>query len=294
MNDMSSSNEERRLQAETNRRVGAQIPKWVWDSVVSIVLMASDKSLHHFATGALFQVGDQRFVVTAAHSIRIAEGAGKTIGITCGSNSFVAVSGNWICSAPFQYGSVADPFDVAVYRLPDELVPRFNSQRFIQLSEVNFDVPTSGVFVLFGFPGIWVAPSRNDDEKLIIKPLEYTAISYSGDLATIEGYQPKLHFLLDADSKGISLSDGSRAEIHKRDGSPAAFPRDLKGISGCPVWLVGDQNIATGNWHNVRVGVAGVQSAVYQESGAIRVTRWIAVTTLIHEAFPELRSALTI
>jgi hypothetical protein len=289
---MSNSDEVRRLQAKANGQVGTHIPRWAWDSVVSIVLV-SEKTLHQFATGALFQVGDQRFVVTAAHSIRIASGYGKTIGITCGSDSFLAVSGNWICSEPFQYDSVEDPFDIAVFRIPDEFVPRFHSQRFIQLSEVNFDVLSSGVFVLFGYPGIWAVPSRSDDEKLIIKPLEYTAIGYAG-LASIEGYQPKLHFLLDANSEGISLSDGSRAELLKGDGSPAAFPRDLKGISGCPVWLVGDQRVPAGDWQSLPAGLAGVQTGVYQENGVIRVTRWIAVTTLIHAAFPELRSALSL
>lgn len=288
-----TDDEKRRLQAETNRKLGSQVPRWAWDSVVSIVL-SSKRALYQFATGSLFQVADQQFVVTAAHSLRIAAVYGKTIVISCGSDSFMSPSGDWICSAPFQYGSVEDPLDIAVYRIPDELVARFNRQRFIQLSEVNFDVLPSGVFVLFAYPGIWAAPSRSDDEKLKIKPLEYTAIAYSRDLAAVEGYQPKLHILLDADSKEITLSDGSRTELRKGDGSQAVFPKDLKGISGCPVWLVGDQRVPIGDWQSLPVGLAGVQTGVFQESGAITVTRWIAVTTLIHEAFPELRCVLTI
>jgi hypothetical protein len=197
-----TDDEEWRLQAETNRKVGSQVPRWVWDSVVSIVL-SSKKTLHQFATGSLFQVADQRFVVTAAHSLRFAALYGKTIGISCSSDSFISPCENWILSEPFQYGSVEDTLDIAVYRIPEELVPRFNRQRFIQLSEVNFDVLSSGVFVLFGYPGIWAVPSRSDDEELKITPLEYTAIGYSGDLVSL-GYQPKLHFLLDADSKGIT------------------------------------------------------------------------------------------
>src|ERR1700733_968912 len=251
-----ADDQERRLQAKTNGKVGSQIPRWVWDSVVSIVL-SSKKTLYQYATGTLFQVADQRFVVTAAHSIRLASGYGKTIGVACGSDSFMSTSGNWICSEPFQYGSVEDPFDIAVYRIPDESVPRFNQQRFIQLSEVSFDVLSSGIFVLFGYPGIWSVPSRSDNEKLKIKPLEYMAIGYGGDLSSIEGYQPKLHFLLDADSKGISLADGSRAELRKSDGSRATFPRDLKGISGCPVWLAGDQRVSVGDWQRLPVGLAG-------------------------------------
>jgi hypothetical protein len=285
--------DKRRLQERANARVGAHIPRWVWDSVVSVVIV-SNKTLYQFATGSLFQVANQRFVVTAAHSIRIAFSYDKTIGVTCGPDSFITTSGDWTCSEPFQYGSIEDPFDIAVYPIPDKFISKFNTKRFIQLAQVNFDVQPSGIFALFGYPGIWSAPSRSNDEKLKITPLEYMAIGYSGDPSSIQGYQPKLHFLLDANSKEISLSDGSVAELRKSDGSPAIFPRDLKGISGCPVWLAGDQRIPPEDWQSLPVGLAGVQTSVYQESGVIRVTRWIAVTTLIHEAFPELRHALTI
>ncbi len=60
----------------------------------------------------------------------------------------------------------------------------------------------------------------------------------------INGYQPKLYFLLDADSKGVSLSDGSRTELRKSDGSRATFPRDLKGINGV-FWVVGGGSAGT-------------------------------------------------
>jgi len=35
--------------------------------------------------------------------------------------------------------------------------------------------------------------------------------------------------------------------------------------------------------------LAGIVTGVYQANGAIRATRWTAVTTLVSEAFPELR-----
>lgn len=281
-----TDHDKQRLQAMTNRKIGSHIPRWIWSSVVSIVLI-NKKILHQFATGMLFQVANRRFVVTAAHSIRIASAHNKTIGVTCASDSFMAIGGDWICSEPFQYGSIEDPFDIAVYPIPDELVSRFKMQRFIQLSQVNFDVLSSGIFAMFGYPGIWTVPSKNEDEKLKLTPFEYTAIGYSDDVSSIQGYQPKLHFLLDANSNGISLSNGSPAELRKGDGSPVVFPRDLKGISGCPVWVFGDQHTPTEVWPSLPSGLAGVQTGVYQESGVIRVTRWIAVTTLIHEAFPE-------
>lgn len=73
-----------------------------------------------------------------------------------------------------------------------------------------------------------------------------------------------------------------------RDGQPATFPRDLRGISGCPVWAIGDLVRPVAEWRPPRV--AGVQTGAYQGSEVIRATRWVAVTTLLTEAFPNLRS----
>jgi len=289
---MPEADTDRKLQARTNRMLRSRIPSWIWDSVVSIVIL-NGKNVHQFATGILFQVAEYRFVVTAAHSIRIASAYGKSIGVTSGANSFTSITGDCVSTAPFQYGSVEDPFDIAVYRIPNELIPRFQSQRFIQLGDVSFDAPGSAVFVLCGYPGIWSVPSRHNDEKVTIKPLEYTAIQYGGSPKQIEGYQPRLHIILDANSEGTTLIDGSRGQFFKPNGSLAAFPRDMKGISGCPVWLIGDHRLPLTHWDNMPVRVVGIETCVYQETGVIRATKWIAVTTLIHEAFPELRSALT-
>ena len=38
----------------------------------------------------------------------------------------------------------------------------------------------------------------------------------------------------------------------------------------------------------------GILRSQYEESQVVRATRWVAVTTLIHEAFPELRPALNL
>jgi len=70
------------------------------------------------------------------------------------------------------------------------------------------------------------------------------------------------------------------------------MPRDLKGISGCAVWTIGDLEVPLDEWHKRRPKVAGVETGIYQSSEVVRTTKWVAVTTLIIEAFPELRPAL--
>jgi hypothetical protein len=67
------------------------------------------------------------FVVTAAHVINTAHKYSKTIGISDGADSFVSVHGNWISSAPVQYRSAEDSFDIAIYRLPADAVERLKS-----------------------------------------------------------------------------------------------------------------------------------------------------------------------
>jgi hypothetical protein len=72
------------------------------------------------------------------------------------------------------------------------------------------------------------------------------------------------------------------------------FRRGLKGISGCSVWRVGDLDIPIDRWAESSAKLTGVVCAVYQAHGAIKVTRWIAVTTLIHSAFPDLQPVLNL
>jgi len=48
------------------------------------------------------------------------------------------------------------------------------------------------------------------------------------------------------------------------------------------------------NWKKERPKVVAVQTSVYEKSRAIKATRWIAVSTLIHEAFPELRPSMNL
>ena len=66
----------------------------------------------------------------------------------------------------------------------------------------------------------------------------------------------------------------------------------LKGISGCGVWHIGDLDVPLDRWVDREAKLAGVACAVYQAHGAIKVTRWIAVTTLINAAFPDLQPVL--
>lgn len=282
--------EERSVQAQVNERIAAKIPAKAWESIVPIVV-ANPPSIHLLGTGSLFEIAGDFFVVTAAHVIKLAYEKGKTLGISDDGTSFIALGGEWFVSAPVQRDGVEDPFDVAVYRLPGRAVERLRAKRFLRRADIEFDEhsPTA-VFAVFGFPGLWSMGGGGDGETLRLKALEYVTYASSATGRTLIGFDSKYHFLLDGTAKQVALPDGSPMVFRHRDGAAATFPRDLRGISGCAVWVLGDLAVPVDEWRPAQV--VAVQTGVYQDSEVIRATRWVAVTTLLNEACPELRPAM--
>ncbi|MGH2436912.1 MAG: hypothetical protein ACRDFA_07960 [bacterium] len=231
--------------------------------------------------------------MTAAHVVQGASDAGKAVGISGGADGhFVAVAGNWVRSAPRGSGG-SDRYDLAVYRLPTEAVEKLSTARFLRLSDATFDdTGARAVYTLFGFPGVWSEPITEDIERLSVKPLEFTTYAYDGSVGAMNDCEAHLHLLLSGSSEDVTAPDGSPLEFRDRLGQLARLPVGLKGVSGCGVWHIGDLDVPIDRWGERDARVAGVLTGVYQAHGAIKATRWIAVTTLINQAFPELRPVL--
>lgn len=247
--------------------------------------------LHHAATATLFEVAGMRFLVTAAHVVRSALRAGTTIAVSDGAHSFVVVAGDWMVSA--KNGEQGDTVDIAIYRIPSSLSSRFDACTFITLDDVCSDAePPLGVYALFGFPGDWASQSLNDTEVLQLKALEYTTHTLDRSGETCIGYVPKHHILLEGDPGDITNEDGFKTRFSDRYGNKARFPIALKGMSGGPVWRLGDLSVPLDAWAGQQAKLAAVQTAVYQGNAVIQATRWAAVTTAIAVSYPELRPAI--
>jgi hypothetical protein len=94
-----------------------------------------------------------------------------------------------------------DPYDVAVCRLPPEIVEELAAVRFLRIRGVDFADPgPKAVFSLLGFPGMWSRPTRSKNERLSVRPFEFTTYAYDGDTKALTTYRPRLHLLLSADS----------------------------------------------------------------------------------------------
>jgi hypothetical protein len=276
-------------QRAINQRISRHVPRHAWQSTVPIVV-AVPPAVHQLGSGTLFQVADRQFIVTAGHVIRSAHKSGATIGVgTTTDDDLIAITGDWICTVPSE-GSGEDPYDVAVYPLPSPTADRLQDMQFLRIRDVDFDDPgPRAVFTVFGYPGLWSSASRAVEDRVIVKPLEYTTYAYDGDSKGLRGYRSDLHLLLAAGPEHNTREDGSSIEFRDRSGQPARFPIGLKGMSGCSVWHVGNLDVPIERWADRPAHVVGVETGVYQSSGVITASRWAIVTTLIHKAFPELR-----
>jgi len=124
-------------------------------------------------------------------------------------------------------------------------------------------------------------------------PFQYMTYLYDKDTKGLENYKEKYHLLFDADSIGFN-EKGKSGSFRNRDGTILQFPKELGGISGGSVWKIGNMDNPISEWKTSQVKLVAVQTSVYSESRIIKATRWIAVSTLIHEACPDLRSVMNI
>jgi hypothetical protein len=289
---LNSMDDQQYLQRTINEKVNSYVPEQAWDSTVALVIM-HENAVHQFGSGILFSIADDSFVVTAGHVVKQAQQYGKTLGISSATGFFVAVSGEWICSSEGQYGTDKDPFDIAIHRLSQDEVAKIGHKTFLRFDDIDFDSQSqTAVYTLFGFPCIWSKPSSSESDELKLKPLQYTAFAYDRMTEALEEYQERFHILLSAQQRDCSNLDGSPAQFQDLNGNDAPFPEKLSGISGCSVWRIGDLNVPIKNWDQEQSRIVAVQTGVYNSAQVIKATRWVAVSTLLHVAFPELRPAM--
>lgn len=280
-------------QAELNQLIARRLPGLAWESTVAVVV-SNKPAIHLIGTGTLFQVADARFVLTAAHVLAEPHTCNRTIGVTSSDDSFIALGGTWIGSAGTR-DSVTDPFDIAVFRLPDSALARLAGKRFVRGSDISFlDQPPSTVFAVLGFPGPWSLPIQGRDDALVLKPLEFFAVPPVNPPTDLAGFNPRYHLLVDASPTYLSDELGYATGFTDRAENDLPPSTALKGISGANIWAVADLTVPRDTWHRTTAKVVAVQTRIYPKSNLLRATRWTAVATLLHEAFPKLRPAIAL
>lgn len=253
------------------------IPSKGWDSTVAIVA-ENPQLLFQLGTGTLVRIADTFLVVTAAHVVLDAHNYNWTMGISGAQKKFIILGSDWSCS-----GEGGDPgvLDIAIHKLAQDAVTNLAGKEFINLSDLTTPSNYStGYYCLFGYPACWTKSADAHTDTLTAGGFQLTTTAYNGDTHLLSNFDPKHHFLLEADD----------LHLHAY-GSDPVFPKRLEGISGCSVWHLGDLSTPIEHWPKNRIGLAGVQTGVYR-TNIIKVTRWSSVVNLILQVFPELRPAV--
>ena len=218
----------------------------------------------------------------------------STLGISGGDDKkFIATPETWLVSPDHSENHSTDVFDVAIDSLSIDQVLKLNGASFVRIADVSFARDLrQNYFVIIGYPNIWSTVSISDHELVELRPLQYGTDAYSGSKAGLEDYDERFHLLLNARPGGLLDQSGKAVRFRTRTGFPADLPQDLQGISGCSVWSIGDPRKVPTEWSPSGSRLVGVQTGFFSGCGAIKATRWNAVTTLLHSACPDLRPVL--
>lgn len=281
--------------AQLIRAVSRIVPDLATRSTTAIVA-SKNRVLRQLGSGTLLAVADHRFIVTAAHVVLKAIEDGSTLAVSGASDGrFIPTAGTWLASPSPEGSSPADIFDVAIYQFSEEQASRLDEANFIRIGDVCFDQElSSGYFVVTGFPGIWSDVLSDTDPTIPMtsKMLQYGTVAFQGSTTGLNSYDKDAHLLLDGSPALMLDQTGNIASFRTNAGFPAQMPRDLAGISGCSVWLIGDLRSSIEQWSPKVARLVGVETGVYPSRGVIKATRWSAVTTLLYNSIPMLRPAL--
>lgn len=269
------------------------IPDLTVRSTVGLVA-SKDAVVRQIGSGTLLAVAEHRFVVTAAHVVREALHSASTMGVSGTTDGhFVAAAGRWLASGMSSEAPSLDQHDVAVYEFNATQIDRFDPAAFVRIADVAFleDLST-GFFVVTGFPAMWSTTLTATDETMNAKILQYATYALEGSTAGLDGYSPVRHFLLEASPAALIDHAGEPTSFRTRTGYSAQMPQDLRGVSGCSVWMIGDLKKPIETWSKEESRLVGIETSIYSKRSAIKATRWNAATTLLYNAIPELRPVL--
>lgn len=274
------------------RKIANYMPPLAAKSTIAII-GSRWPLIRQIGSATLLAVADAKFVVTAAHVIIQAKEHNMTIGISGRpDNGITALTGNWIVTSSTSNLS-KDQHDIAIYTLTSQESDQLSQGNFIRISDISFSSDLSaGYFLVCGYPGMWSSAPSEAETQIKSKLLQYGTYSYSRSVKGLNGYDPERHVLLEAKHGELFDHEGKITSFRTRSGYWADMPRDLAGISGCSVWMIGSMNAELKNWDINSARIIGVETGVFEQAGAIKITRWNAVLTLLHSAFPKLRPAI--
>jgi hypothetical protein len=224
------------------------------------------------ASGFLLRLADLHFLVTAKHVLDdflMVRGSPTTTPL----QTLWAVNNHTgkqftIHGKPL----TAEPYDLGMVELRQEVVEQLQGFRFLTLSEIR-PAPAQGIFVICGFP-------EESQSRTLLNAFVYITHAYDGP-------QAGLNFDLKTDLPLV----WDRSFSVSAEGSPVGMPDRLNGVSGGPTFML--ESAAEPSIENLRlVGVETATQRIDAHRHLIKVVRIEGVLVSLLRSYPDLLRVL--
>ncbi len=252
-----------------------------------VPLMVSDmgaQTMHACASGTLFQIADQHFLVTAAH---VFEQAREHFDSRLFTSDYRTKSPTVPLKECRVHHYKHAAIDVAVFELTDLVLSQIPNRIFLRLADVEFgpDVP-KGRYYLYGWP-CELTQEDKTEETVTLNSFSFVTQLHTAQVPSVRYYEPEIHVLLSTPTE----AGGSVPLL----GAQMARPGSLSGISGCSLWKACDSDTSAPTWTADDARIVGVQSsAIGTDHSIIKGVRWSAVAAIIWHEYPDLRRPMMI
>lgn len=227
----------------------------------------NEKDVHPSGSGVFFKDNENYFLITAKHILNEVDRYHICVFI---NSQLVKLSGNW---KYFISANQYDNVDIAILRIEHQLVNLILFQyKFIIKETLSIDIKASNenLFILTGFPTKQTIKKGN---VFHVEPLSF--ITQEIVLKRIN----KIHL---NDKENIVVKYRRKDQGFLNDDFKAHGPADLRGISGCGLWVF-DSKIGITNPVNLKL--AGIVIEADINRGIICATRIYLAYLLIINGF---------
>lgn len=240
-----------------------------------------DDKVRHDRSGVLYRIGDEHFILTAAHQLKA----------TVEWNIPLYVSVNRPDVMPIPLGDARfhsteeDERDVAAIWLPPDVASEVAKYKdFLGHNQVNLAADDhAGPLMFFGYPMAWATDFTTDEHARSVA-LAFAGHPFAGKRHPTAHYDPDINIVLQFEREAIRTLDGVKDTLPK-----------LHGISGCGIWRVGtfkDKAITPCTADSVTL--VGLQHRWFPDNGYIQGTRTRYVLHFLLQNYSHLESAMSI
>jgi hypothetical protein len=267
----------RRVANECHRQIAlATVPLYIGNM----------ENIEKSGSGVLLEIGDHRFLLTAAHVVDLSaiRGFPPYLAPSTEDAPPIPLDEAKIYTSPIPPGVDRDdpnmrdhdPFDVAVCELPPSVAEQIiEPRRFVRLMEIDArteEIP--GFYMVTGYPREFT--KANFSYKLLgSKPLPYATVLYQGEREPHWGNFIALEY-------SYQSVDG--------DAVVQEMP-DPDGMSGCGIWRLAEANKPAELWNPTDARLVAIEHTWSKKKRAILGTFMRHALSMIYHHYPSLRAA---